>query len=56
MYDNVWILDARTGQWVCTLKGHEKDVWAVDFSPAGGYVVSGCGKGLVRLWRYDVLD
>ena len=47
---------ARTGNWVCKLKGHADDVWAVDFSPAGRYLVSGSGEGRVRLWRYETLE
>lgn len=54
-YDNVRILDARSGNWVCTLKGHVTDVWTVDFSPVGHYIVSGSADGLIRLWRYETL-
>ena len=56
MQASVQILDAGTGSWVCKLKGHADCVWAVDFSPAGQYLVSGSSEGLVRLWRYDTLD
>ena len=53
--DSIQIFDAQKGNWVCTLKGHAHTVWMVDFSPAGQYLVSGSGEGLVRLWRYETL-
>lgn len=49
------MLDARTGYWVCTLKGHLQRVLVTDFSPAGRYLISGGRDRLLRLWRYDLV-
>jgi WD40 repeat protein len=53
---NVWIIDARSGEWECTLRGHGGRIWVADFSPTGQYLVSGGRDSLLRLWRYDVLE
>ena len=55
-HHSVRVLDVRNGDWVCILKGHVDDVWTLDFSPAGSYLVSGSNEGLVRLWRYEALE
>jgi len=53
--DNLCILDARSGDRVCTLKGHQRRVWTAGFGPAGQYLASGDLDGLLRLWRYEML-
>ena len=55
-YDrDVCIVDARTGDWVCTLKGHVQRVLVADFSPIGHYLISGGRDRLLRLWRYELV-
>jgi len=46
---NVYILNARNGDWVCTLKAHKTRVWGADFSPVGHCMVSGGEDNCVKL-------
>jgi WD40 repeat protein len=54
--NNLYILDARTGGWVCSLKGHANNVWSAVCSPGGHYIASRGGDFRVRLWKYDMLE
>ena len=40
---NLYILDARSGAWVCTLEAHSDSVWVADFSPGRNIVSGGPG-------------
>jgi hypothetical protein len=46
----VRLWDARTGQPVATLKGHDAAVFAVAFSPDSARLISGGRDGALRLW------
>ncbi|MEO3743333.1 TIR domain-containing protein [Plantactinospora sp. B5E13] len=47
----VRIRDAATGAERLVLRGHEADVYAVDFAADGGLLATGDTSGLVRLWE-----
>uniref|UniRef100_UPI00366DCA97 WD40 domain-containing protein n=1 Tax=Plantactinospora solaniradicis TaxID=1723736 RepID=UPI00366DCA97 len=44
------ISDTRTGEDRLVLRGHEADVYALDFDPTGALLASGDIQGSVRLW------
>ena len=52
----MYILDAQTGSWLCTLKGHSQPVWGAAFSPVGHYIVSGGFDSRVTLWKYEMVE
>jgi ribosome assembly protein 4 len=43
--------EARSGRMVMDLPGHEDEVYAVDWAPAGGTVASGGKDKALRLWK-----
>ncbi|CBZ55116.1 putative WD repeat domain-containing protein [Neospora caninum Liverpool] len=43
--------DAATGQLVYALVKHQGDITDIDLHPNNSLLLSGCGKGEVRLWR-----
>ncbi|KFG55938.1 WD domain, G-beta repeat-containing protein, partial [Toxoplasma gondii FOU] len=43
--------DAATGQLVYALIKHQGDITDIDLHPNNSLLLSGCGKGEVRLWR-----
>ncbi|PFH34143.1 hypothetical protein BESB_072950 [Besnoitia besnoiti] len=45
----VW--DAATGQLIYALIKHQGDITDIDLHPNNSLLLSGCGKGEVRLWR-----
>jgi WD40 repeat protein len=49
----VRIWDAHTGNWQCTLQGHQEVVMATDSSPDGHHLATGGEDCLVRVWRYE---
>ncbi|KAG9008547.1 general transcription repressor [Tulasnella sp. JGI-2019a] len=50
--------DPQTGQTQLTLRGHKNSVISVDVSPvsnaAGGFLASGSGDWMARVWRYTL--
>ncbi len=53
----VRIWDVHSGELIAVLKGHEKQVWSVAFSPGStrtrGRLVSGSQDGTVRIWDVE---
>lgn len=35
---------------VVTLKGHEREIWSVEFSPVDEFVITASGDKTIRLW------
>ena len=50
---DIKLWNARTGEARGNLSGHEAEVSALMFSPAGDRLVSGDNRGHVRVWRKD---
>ena len=48
----IWLYDANTGAEIALLTGHTGDVLSVAYSPDGGTLASGSGRGdgTIRLW------
>lgn len=44
------IWDLETKKIVMTLKGHEQDIYSLDYFPSGNKLVSGSGDRTVRIW------
>lgn len=49
--NSVQVWDADRGKLAATLSGHEAEVSALAFSPAGDRLASGDDRGVVRIWR-----
>jgi WD40 repeat protein len=47
----IYLLDAKSGQHVGTLKGHRNTTAVVSYHPEGRLLVSGAHDGTVRLWN-----
>lgn len=45
--------DAKTGKELCALKGHEKGIWGVAFSPSGRRLASSSYDGTIRVWEVE---
>lgn len=45
------VLDARTGEALLVLRGHDFNVSAAAFSPDGSRIATGSGDGTARLWN-----
>lgn len=39
----------------CTSKGHEEGVVILIYAPSNKYLVSGCEKGIVRVWDHPTM-
>jgi WD40 repeat protein len=50
----VW--DAKTGQEIAKLQGHENKVYAAQFSPDGQRIVSASADKTARVWPVENLD
>ena len=46
----VYIWDARTGELLETLRGHDGNVWSVAFTPDGHGLVSGSEDKTLKYW------
>ncbi len=53
---SVQVLNAESGDPLRVLHGHEADVWSVEFSRDGGWIVSGSEDRTVRIWDIRVPD
>ncbi|WP_437646954.1 SIR2 family protein [Sorangium sp. So ce362] len=49
-HNAVWVFDARSGERLHVLAGHEDSVWWVAISVRGNIIFSGSMDGTVRLW------
>ncbi len=47
----IFLRDAKTGKEVQALKGHEKGIWNVVFSPSGHRLASCSYDGTIRVWE-----
>jgi WD40 repeat protein len=52
----VRLWDPDSGRQALVLRGHERDVWNVTFSPDGSKLASAGPEGLVRVWALDLDD
>jgi WD40 repeat protein len=51
----IYLFDHETGQIVGTFKGHNAEVRALTFNPAGNQLASASADYTVRLWDFDVV-
>ena len=47
---NILLLDVPSGKLLATLKGHEKSVSCMDFSPDGRLLASASSDGIIKIW------
>jgi WD40 repeat protein len=52
-HHSLFVLDARTGEILHTLKGHADSVTGPDWSPRGDVIASGSADGTLIIWGVD---
>ena len=50
LYRTVWLWDVESGECLCTMKGHEGQVWSDLFSPDGAQALTASDNCTARPW------